>query len=86
MWTAMGFRWGLMQVLGQEAFQFGFKDLTRLQEVDGSLEAGCMVLKHFGDNAIAKWFGAERRGLTKRAMLLLPYMKEFVENKPCVNS
>lgn len=89
-WMIMGTRWGLMQVLGQEAFMTGWRDLVTIP--DHSLEAGCRLLKRFLDDyhgdynkALITWFGAERQGLAGMAIAMLPDYQRFVEMKPCVN-
>lgn len=87
-WVALGFRWGAMQVSGQEAWQAGYKDLGSLREVDGSMEAGCLVLKKILsddlDKTVSLWFGRERRNLSQRTLAVLPQCKAFVEARPCV--
>ena len=84
-WVIMGTRWGPMQVLGQQALEAGLKDLEKLRTTDGSIEGGCIVLKSLGSN-LARWFGAERKLLAKKASFLLPIMEEFVKSRPCVNT
>lgn len=86
-WMIMGTRWGLMQVLGQEAFMTGsWRDVASLP--DNSLEAGCRLLKHFLGNqkdeksVLLIWFGAERKQLAVMANLMIPDYQKFVEARP----
>lgn len=82
----MGTRWGLMQVLGHDAYHAGYRG--PFDTVEGALDAGCTVLAHLlakhkdETKATLMWFG-ERRGLARRVLAVLPQMKEFVEAKPC---
>lgn len=88
-WIALGTRWGAMQVLGQDAWQAGYKTLERLAETDENLFAGAMVLKGLLPDerkAILRWFGVERRGLAAKALAILPQCKQFVEARPCAPS
>lgn len=88
-WMIMGTRWGLMQVLGQEAFMTGWKDLESLP--DHSLEAGCKLLRRVLDDqkdwkdAIRVWFGAERKWMVPAVLAILPDYQRFVEAKSCVS-
>lgn len=89
-WMILGTRWGLMQVLGQEAFMTGsWMHIESLP--DNSLEAGCRLLRHTLDHqkdeksALIIWFGAERKSLAGMALALLPDYQRFVEMKPCAS-
>lgn len=89
-WLDMGTRWGLMQVLGQEAFEVGC-DMDSMRTIDGSLRAGCKLLKKVlnqhknKDRTLLVWFGHERKHLASRALAILPDYEKFVEAAPCVN-
>jgi soluble lytic murein transglycosylase-like protein len=84
-WQIMATRWGLMQISGQEALFHGYEEIEELADPMTSLEAGCHVLRAIGSST-EKWFGAERKGLAKGVLLILPQYKSFVESRPCVNS
>jgi len=88
-WLAMGFRWGPMRVLGQEAYFAGWKEVTKLRDLDMNLEAGCVLLRKLvadcnGDEekAVKLYFGAERKGLARASLGLLPEFQKFVEARP----
>ena len=86
-WVAMGTRWGLMQILGHDAYHAGYRG--PFDTVEGALDAGCLTLrqllaKHEDETkATLMWFGTERKGLARRVLAVLPQMREFVEAKPC---
>jgi hypothetical protein len=84
-WMALGTRYGAMQVLGQDAYMAGYKNLENLSDTDENLLAGCTVLKKiFGEEreTLALWFGNERKELARKAMAVLPLCRRFVEARP----
>lgn len=86
-WTAMGTRFGPMQILGQEAFLAGWKEVEKLQDLDANLEAGCEVLKALTSkknehHAVLLWFGQERKELARKALAMKPQFEKFVEARP----
>lgn len=89
-WSAMGTRWGAMQVLGQHAWHAGYKTLERLGETEENLLAGCMFLKKIlvedERKTLLSWFGMDGRHLANKALTILPQCKAFVEARPCVSS
>lgn len=85
-WQAMGTRFGPMQVLGQTAFFFGWKEIEKLEDLSVNLEVGCKILKALlaeqkGNerNAILLWFGQERKEMARKALAMKPQFDRFVE-------